>query len=136
MKSLSLNSDFKKAIITLERTACNGTCPVYKLTIYGSGLIVYEGESYVKTKGRKTRKIKEDRLRKLISWFEDIDFFSLKESYEENSVPDMASAITSITFKGKTKRVKHNYGDLTAPQQLTRLEHRIDRISNSLQWIK
>jgi len=136
MKSLSLNPDFKKAIMTLERTSCNGTCPVYTLTIYGTGLVVYEGESYVKIKGRRTSKITGDKLKKLMSWFKEIDFSSLKDSYEENTVPDMATAITSITINDKTKSVRHNYGDLKSPSELTRLEHRIDKITNSIQWIK
>jgi hypothetical protein len=37
---------------------------------------------------------------------------------------------------GKTKTIKHNGGDLTAPKQLTALENRIDEIVNSDQWVK
>jgi len=136
MKSKLRLSDTNDLLITLERTACNGTCPVYKLTLHGTGLIVYEGRDYVKTKGRRTSKISEDKLKKLMSWFKEIDFSSLKDSYEENTVPDMATAITSITINDKTKSVRHNYGDLKSPSELTRLEHRIDKITNSIQWIK
>jgi len=130
------HSAINDVCITLERTACNGTCPVYTLKIYGTGLIVYEGESYVRIKGRKTSKISEDKLDKLMSWFKEIDFFSLNDSYEENTFPDMATAITSIKINDNSKSVRHNYGDISAPKELTKLEHRIDRISNSLQWIK
>ena len=31
-------------VITLERTACFGTCPIYTITIYGDGRVVYDGE--------------------------------------------------------------------------------------------
>jgi len=136
MKSKLRLSDTNDLLITLERTACNGTCPVYKLTLHGTGLIVYEGRDYVKTKGRRTSKINEDKLKKLMSWFEETDFFSLNDSYEEITVPDMATAITSITISDITKSIRHNYGDFNAPKELTRLEHRIDKISSSLQWIK
>jgi hypothetical protein len=136
MKETSLQNDLKDLIITLERTACNGTCPVYKLTIYGNGSVVYEGKGFVKTIGRITSNIGEERIRKLISLFNEIDFFSLKESYEERDVPDMASARTSINLGDNTKSVRHYYGDLTAPKKLTKLEHMIDKITTSNRWIK
>jgi hypothetical protein len=37
-------ADYSNMVITLERTACFGTCPIYRLTIQGNGQVVYEGE--------------------------------------------------------------------------------------------
>jgi hypothetical protein len=123
-------------VITLERTACNGTCPVYKLTIYGDGRCLYEGERFVRVMGIRTFTIPKDRLGRLISFFEEIGFSSFNDSYEEDLVPDMATAITCITVNGNTKNVRHHYGDLTAPKELTRLEHMIDKTVNSRRWVK
>ena len=60
----------------------------------------------------------------LISLIDEIGFLSLKESYEEGVIPDMATAVNSITINGKTKSVRNYYGDPNAPKELTRLEHR------------
>src|SRR5919202_5807692 len=37
--------------VTLERTACFGTCPAYKVTIRSDGTIIYEGREFVQMKG-------------------------------------------------------------------------------------
>jgi hypothetical protein len=65
-----------------------------------------------------------------------IDYFSLKDSYEEFMATDMPSAFTSLTVDGKTKTVRHYHGDFNAPKELTELEDKIDEIVNSNQWIK
>jgi len=123
-------------VITLERTACFGVCPVYTLTIYGDGRIVYEGMRNVRIEGTITTTISEDKIKQLITEFQKIDYFSLKDSYEERNATDMPSAFTSLTFDGKTKTVRHYHGDFSAPKKLTELENKIDQIGYSDQWTK
>ena len=43
--------ELKDVIITLERTECFGTCPVYRLTVHGDGRVVYEGIRFVEVEG-------------------------------------------------------------------------------------
>lgn len=119
--------------ITLERTACFGTCPVYKLTITGNGTVVYEGHDFVQVKGVQTSSIGTAQVQDLVDAFEQADFLTLTD-YTEQKVTDLPSAITSITIGGQTKTVNHYYGDDSAPQQLTDLESKIDEIVNSKQW--
>ena len=119
--------------ITLERTACFGTCPIYKLTITGNGSVVYEGRDFVEVKGEQTSQISTAQVQELVTAFEQADFLALTD-YMEQKVTDLPSAITSITIGGQTKTVNHYYGDDSAPQQLTDLESKIDEIVNSKQW--
>ena len=130
------SSDLEDVVITLERTACKGTCPVYKLTIYGSGTVIYEGKDYVTTKGKVESTINEGKIAQLVAEFEKIDYFSLNDSYVERVITDAPSAITSITLGGETKSITHYHGDLNAPEELEELEDKIDEIVNSEQWIK
>ena len=127
-------NDIKEVVITLERTACFGVCPVYTLTIYGDGRIVYEGMRNVRIEGTITTTISEDKIKQLITEFQKIDYFSLKDSYEERNATDMPSAYTSLTVNGKTKTVRHYHGDFNAPKKLTELENKIDLIVNSDEW--
>jgi putative hemolysin len=120
-------------IMTLERTACHGTCPVYKLTITGDGTVVYEGRDFVEVKGQQTSSISTAQVQDLLAAFEQANFLTLTD-YTEQKVTDLPSAITSITRGGQTKTVNHYYGDDSAPQQLTDLESKIDEITNSKQW--
>ncbi len=119
--------------ITLERTACYGTCPVYKLTITGNGTVVYEGRDFVEVKGEQTSSISPAQVQVLVAAFEQTNFLSLRD-YTDQKVTDSPSAITSLTINGKTKTVNHYYGDDSAPQELTDLESKIDEIVNSKQW--
>jgi hypothetical protein len=119
--------------ITLERTACYGTCPMYKLTITGNGTVLYEGRDFVDVKGEQTSSISPAQVQDLVDAFEQANFLSLRD-YTDQKVTDSPSAITSLTINGKTKTVNHYYGDDSAPQELTDLESKIDEIVNSKQW--
>ncbi|RKX65008.1 MAG: hypothetical protein DRP41_03740 [Thermodesulfobacteriota bacterium] len=43
--------------ITLERTPCFGCCPVYKIKVYSSGLVEWEGIDFVDKGGKDSRHI-------------------------------------------------------------------------------
>jgi hypothetical protein len=125
----------RNAVITLERTPCFGSCPVYKLTVYGTGRVVYEGIENVNVIGTKESTISDEQVMELIPRFLDVDYFSLNDSYQKFMVSDMPSAITSIQIAGETKTVQHYHGDKTAPEVLTELEDFIDQTVNSAQWV-
>ncbi|MFC2042055.1 DUF6438 domain-containing protein [Chloroflexota bacterium] len=129
-------ANIKDIVITLERTECFGTCPVYRLTVHGGGTVIYEGIRFVKVQGMVQTTISEDKIRQLVSEFQKLDYFSLKDSYEERNATDMPSAFTSLTIDGDKKTVRHYHGDLSAPKELAELENKIDEIVNSNQWIK
>ena len=129
-------SNLNDLVITLERTPCYGTCPVYTLTLFGDGKVVYEGKDFTKIRGRAETTISQAKIEQLVSEFEKIKYFSLNDNYTERTITDAPSVITSITIDGKTKSIEHYHGDFSAPETLTQLEDKIDKIVNSDQWIK
>jgi len=139
----------KDTNITLDRSGCYGTCPIYRLTIEADGSVTFEGRDYVKTKGTAKGHISQEQLRQLISEFEKIDYFSLRERYQDaddgcpSFATDMPSADTSIQMNSRKKSVSHYLGcwerggDFKIyPAALYKLEEKIDEIVNSKQWIK
>ena len=130
-KQTSTPTDLEDVVITIERGACFGPSPVYSLTIYGNGTVIYEGEMWVNVTGKQISQISQDKVKELVDEFYRIDYFSLKDRYEE-PVTDLPSTTTSITINGKTKSV-YNY--LGAPRKLVELENKIDEITNSNKWI-
>ena len=132
----NISPDYNELIITLERTACLGECPIYTLTIHGDGTVVYEGKDFVKTKGREESIISKEKIEELILEFNRADYFSLKDNYVEHTMTDAHSVITSITINGKVKIIEHYHGDLSAPEALFLMENKIDEIVNSDQWVK
>ena len=129
-------SELDDVVITLERTPCFGTCPVYTLNIFGNGTVVYEGKDFTEVKGKVETTISQDKVEQLISEFEKADYFSLNNNYTKRTITDAETVITSITIDGKIKTIEHYRGDFSAPKKLTELEDRIDEIINSAQWIK
>ena len=124
---------FSDLVITMERTACHGTCPIYKLAIRGDGTVTYEGQDFVQVQGQQTASLSPAQIQELVSAFEQASFFTLMD-YTHVNTTDSPTVITSITLNGQSKTVNHYYGDSSAPQALFDLESKIDEITNSNQW--
>ncbi len=123
-------------LATLERTACFGTCPVYKVAIFRDGTVEYKGERFVKTQGRATGHIGAEQLAELQELFQQSGYLQFNDSYERQDVTDLPSAFTSYSpAPDQTKSVRHYLGDFSAPRALFDVEEGIDRIVNIEQWI-
>jgi hypothetical protein len=136
------NKNSKKSqptVITLERTPCFGSCPIYKLTITGDvkgdAKVIYEGINFVKIRGQRSTKISAKQFRQLVTEFQQVNYLSLKDNYQGGPT-DFPSAITSITVGKQQKKVNHYQGSPEAPKNLTELENKIDKIVNTRQWIE
>jgi len=131
-------------VITLERTACFGVCPVYKISIYDDGRVEFEGKEFLKKVGKAEDKISKSALEDLIRAFEKIDYYNLDDIYGEGNKKcrelwtDYPTAITSLNWKDKKKTVIHYHGCRGAAvlDQLTELENKIDKTVNAERWIK
>ena len=126
------NYDFTE--ITLSRGGCFGTCPVYKLTIEDDGKVTYQGDKFVKIKGKKESTLSNAKLKEIKAAFKKVDYFNLKDSYIKTDATDMPTIITSFKTKSKRKEIVHYHGDFGAPKKLTHLEERIDIIVNTNKW--
>lgn len=124
-------SSVENAIITLDRTACFGTCPDYSLTIHGNGTVFYVGRSFVAVTGPHSATIPPEDVRGLVESFYDISYFSLRNEYT-GQVTDLPTVTTSISIDGRFKQVVDYYG---APDSLKQLEARIDELANSKVWV-
>ena len=126
--------------VTLRRTACYGTCPVYAVTIHGSGLVEYLGEIHVDIPGAQTGRIPPEKLIDLLRDFECIHFFDLQDKYSE-SCTDQPTTIISILVDGKTKEVSNYFGGCegakSGPQvHLAKLAEQIDKVAGTGRWVK
>jgi hypothetical protein len=116
--------------ITLQRTPCNGTCPVYRVTILGTGEVEYFGEANVAKTGTHRWGISRGRLERLEEAFKRAKYVYLAENYTECEVTDAPGCLISVEYDdGSSKSVVHYPGDPGAPDTLTDLEDEIDRIT-------
>jgi hypothetical protein len=127
-------------VITLERTACFGGCPVYRIWASADGKVGYEGRSHVRRIGTATGEVSVERLRALVSELERAGYFSFANRYTSAEptcgryTTDSPSAITSVRHEDRTKRIEHDYGCGSTPGALVVLEQRIDEVLNSARW--
>ncbi|MBK9247692.1 MAG: hypothetical protein IPM69_06150 [Ignavibacteria bacterium] len=128
--------DVSKARITMTRTACYGKCPIYTVTIYGTGVVEFEGFANTKLLGKHEAQIPVDSVRSLIAEIEKHEYYALNDSYETYQMTDLASVITEVTIDDRFKKINHYKGDLTTPQHLSSIEVRIDEIATTHRWLE
>ena len=117
--------------ITLERTACFGYCPMYKVTLKRDGTATYVGRENVERKGTYRGKFYGfERLAQLV---EARGYFNLKDNYSAQ-VTDLPSTITSVVRSGRRKTIT-NYGDM-GPVELWGIEQAIDGLVANTKWEK
>jgi (2Fe-2S) ferredoxin len=120
--------------LTLERTACFGACPVYTVTVYTDGTVVYNGERFVDVEGEQTTTIDPETVEQLVAGFEAAGYFEWDDEYTEMFITDLPTVITSITRDGETKQITRYAGDDSAPLALPYLETWLDLAVNTSQW--
>jgi hypothetical protein len=104
------------------------------VTIFENGVVKYEGIKNVKVTGTQVSKISEKEVDGLIDEFINIYYFALKDRYaEDDCAGQQQSVTTSIFLNNKTKTIYHDRG-CTAPQGLSFLEDKIDKVTNSKRW--
>ena len=132
----SVNAQENKGnpVITLERTACFGSCPMYTVSIYENGDVVYNGEKFVSITREQITQIDPETVKLMVKAFEDAGYFDWKEAYDTQTVTDLPSVITSVTSNGKTHRIVRYAGDSSAPLALPFLEQWIDTMTVSNLW--
>ena len=107
-------------IISLQRTACFGTCPIYKIEIYTDGSGTYTGTRFVENIGLTEFNLSEADLNLILSQAEAIGFANMEEEYSE-PISDLPTTFIQI----KDKRIRDYTG---APKKLKNLEKLIDQL--------
>lgn len=126
--------------ITLERTACFGSCPVYGLSVSVTGKVSYEGKAHVRRLGAASSQIPRQRVDALLTELEKAGYFSFASRYTSAEPTcgrystDSPSVITTAMLRGRIQRIEHDYGCGGAPGALVVLERRIDEVLGSGQW--
>jgi Domain of unknown function (DUF6438) len=127
-------------VVTLERTPCFGTCPVYQVALYRSGLVRYVGRHHVAHSGNASAEIPPARVDSLLGELEAGGYFGFADDYVMDSpdcgmyATDSPSVITTVTAGDRRKTIRHDYGCNAAPRDLARLERMIDEVAGSARW--
>lgn len=134
MASVNAQNSDANAVITLERTACFGTCPVYTVSILEDGTVLYNGQDFVEVTGEQMGFLEPATVEAMVNAFEEAGYFEWEEAYDTQLVTDMPTVTTSVTRDGETHTIVHYQGDNTAPVALSFLEVWIDQMVNTEMW--
>jgi hypothetical protein len=130
----------REPVITLRRTACLGTCPVYSLEIFEDGFIRYIGTEVVQVQGERRAAIPRDTVEGLVALMLRANYFALHDRYLNCKLPDgnvlMISDLPTTSTSLRVKLRKKSVEDyVCAPKRLTDIEEEIDRVVNTQRWI-
>lgn len=132
--AVSAQDSSASVALTLERTACFGACPIYTVTVYDDGTVVYQGERFVDVTGEQTLQIDPATVDRMVQAFVDAGYFGWDEAYDTQTVTDQPTIITSVTHDGETHRIVRYAGDSSAPMELPFLETWIDLMTYASSW--
>jgi len=127
--------DWNSLHITLVRSACFGTCPIYSVDISGDGTVSYDGLDCVSQKGQHTGHVSRDVVENLVTRFRYARYFSLRDRFAAQ-ITDAPSYRTSIRFDDRAKSVL-DYMGLSAgmPASVRDLEIAIDKAAGTDKWV-
>jgi len=130
----------------MERTACFGSCPVYRVEIHADGTVLYHGQAYVGAQGDRESSVDPKRVTELFDRFRRDGFWDWESEYSV-LVTDMPSTILTLTGGGRTKRVRDHpschgddprftsANDIHPPKELCELEKAVDDLAGTARWI-
>lgn len=120
----------KTLLLQVTTTACFGSCPVYEMSIYRNGSVSYQGHRYIQPEGAYTGKISQDEVDDIIQRIKDIQFFELKDVYDE-PVTDIPSTTVMVILDGKKKVVKARMGH---PDKLDKFNKFLYELTQKISW--
>ncbi|MDP1829293.1 MAG: DUF6438 domain-containing protein [Archangium sp.] len=118
-------------LLSLQRTACYGACPVYVVEVFSDGTLHFKGERHVKVTEPIELKLAPGVLEKLIARVDQSGFAGWND-FTTNSVSDAPTVV--LSYKGRA--VRHYRGDDQAPPELTALEDEVDALLGTDRWVK
>jgi hypothetical protein len=101
--------------LSYERTPCHGRCPIFKIRLYQSGYVTYEGINFVDYMGYYQSRIGDQAMNRLTKQIDEVQYFNFEDRYDDERLMDLPSTIFVVNHEGQKKRVIARY---QAPETL------------------
>lgn len=129
--------------ITLDQSACYGTCPVFKVMVKADGTVLFEGGKY--TSGKNEGKIDPVAVRRLLDEANAINFLGLNDKYDTQTCPnyatDHSTIVISVSSGGHSKTISHYLGCVAKsdvregyPPGLSEFEGNVITVTDISKW--
>ena len=111
--------------LSMERTPCFGKCPTYKIFIFNTGNVMFEGYSNTKYIGKFNTQLTKKQLKEIQQMMDKIDITGMRDVYD-SEVTDFPSTILFLV-SNNTHR-KKILDRVDAPASLKQFEKLIDSL--------
>ena len=120
-------------VISLQRTACFGQCPVYKVEIFKDGTVKYKGTAYIKKRGQHEAVATMSFIKSVQQKAVVINYMALSDKYPQgdNMITDIPSTISYIRIGEEGKMIINNFD---APKELIAFELWLEKEIDGLEW--
>lgn len=117
----------KGETITLYKSPCKGTCEEFTMVMYEDGTVYYTGKFNAKIQGKHTVKLTPKESKNLFKQFEEANYTSFKDSYDDKLIMDIQN--TYLTYKGKKIEIRYKPN---APKALKTLLEKVEKIASEV----
>lgn len=120
--------------IKLTKTACFGTCPVFDLTLYGDGRVLFHGSRYTKQSGQKIVQYGTGRFLEAMAELDMRGFSDFNSRYDRETckiwATDHPTVIVEMRASGQTKSITWYRGcrGIDDRAKLERMFDALDRV--------
>ncbi len=94
----------ENTFVSLRKTHCSGDCPVYDVTFFKDGKVIFNGIENVPTKGTKEFTLTEKELNKVEEMFSKTAFNEYADAFIDKNIADFPS--TFIIHQNKQIEIK------------------------------
>ena len=120
-------------VISLQRTACFGQCPVYKVEIFKDGTVKYKGTAHIKKHGQHEATATMAFIKNILQKAAVINYMALSDKYPkgDNMIADIPSTISYVRIDNEGKMITNNFD---APKELIEFERWLEKEIDGLEW--
>ncbi len=120
-------------VISLQRTACFGQCPVYKVEIFKDGTVRYKGTAFIKKRGQHEAVASIAFIKNIQQKAAVINYMALSDKYPEgdNMITNIPSTISYVRIDNDGKMIINNFD---APKELIEFEKWLEKEIDALEW--
>ncbi|MCA9822469.1 MAG: hypothetical protein KC470_07680 [Dehalococcoidia bacterium] len=119
--------------IALERTECEGKCPIDRVEFHSDGTATYVGEAFVERTGTFSGEVYLRSFGQLSLMVERVGVMEMDDRYDAPMTDQPTVIITITPKKGSAKRIEDNGG--FGPPELWGVEHAILGLMEQISWI-
>lgn len=119
-------------LVEMSKGPCMGFCPIYTVTIYTNGVVLYYGERNTNRQGNYIRVLGKSQLSNLKNALKKADLWQYQDLYK-GRLPDLQTVTLTYWEEGDFKTIAGKDG---RPEVVVGFENQLEEIGNSGEWKK